>query len=96
NCNFLKLVIQDDIVYDFSSESDDVIIEEHSNFTDIYFKNYKSLKEEISKYETIKLICVEKEMDLFDLNNHIKLVLHLQDEHFILIELLDPNQIFIE
>jgi hypothetical protein len=54
------------------------------------------LGEVITKFESIKLIVVEKGKDIFDTKNHITLSLHPEDNHQLRIEKLGENQIFIE
>lgn len=95
-CEFLKIIFENKIITDFSSGNTDVEIVEHENFTDIYFKKYKDIQNEFSKYESIKLIVCEKDADIFDFNNHIKLLLYIENEHIIKIELPDENQIIID
>lgn len=95
-CEFLKIIFENNIITDFSSNNHNVEIIEHDYFTDIYFKNYKDIQNEFSKYEPIKLIVCEKDEDIFDFNNHIKLLLYIEDEHLIKIEIPDENQIIID
>lgn len=95
-CNFLKIIFDEDIITDFSSTNSDVEIIEHENFTDIYFKKYKDIQTELSKYENIKLIVSEKNDDIFDFSKHIKLLLYVENNHKIRIELPDNNHIIID
>lgn len=93
----LKAVIENDIITDFSSTKTGAHYNIHDEFTEIYFYDYKNLSEVVSKFETIKLIVVEKGKDIFDFSNHIKLALHLQEKHKLAIETLNDNDIlFIE
>lgn len=93
---FLKIIIEDDIITDFSSESKDVEIINHSSYTEIYFKRIKDLREEMSKYEFIKLIVAEDVDSLFDIKKHKKLVLYLENDHKVRIEYPNENQIIVE
>lgn len=95
-CEFLKIIFEDHIFTDFSSNSPDVEIIEHENFTDIYFKKYKDIQTELSKFENIKLIISEKNDDIFDFSKHIKLLLYIENDHRIRIELPDNNHIIID
>lgn len=95
-CEFLKIIFEDTIITNFSPSNPDVEIIEHENFTDIYFKKCKDLQTECSKYESIKLVVCEKDEDIFDFNNHLKLLLYLENEHLIKIELPNENQIIID
>ncbi len=95
-CEFLKIIFEDYIITNFSSTSPDVEIIEHENFTDVYFKKYKDIQTELSKFENIKLILCEKGDDIFDFSRHIKLLLYIENEHIIRIELPDNNHIIID
>ncbi len=95
-CEFLKIGIEDDVITDFSEHSKQVHVVEHEDFTDIYFKDYKNLKDDVSEYEVIKAICVEKGEDIFDFKNHITLSFNPINDHVVEISLLGPDQIFID
>lgn len=95
-CHLLKIMIEEDIITDFSSCSPHVDIMEYENFTDIYFKKYKDLKDELSQFENIKMIICEKDADIFDLNSHLKLILYLENDHIVRIETPSENQIVID
>lgn len=96
NCEILKVIIDDDIIMNFSPDSKLIYIHESANYTEIYFKQYKNLKDVVSKYEAVKLIAVEKDKDIFNFDNHIKLVIHIEDEHKLKIEKTDEDILFIE
>ncbi len=96
HCFFLKVIIETDIITNFSSSSKGVIVEESDSFTSLYFCDYEKLKQGVSKYESIKMVVVEKGDDLFDTNNHIKLALYLHDEHKVVIEKTDAEILFLE
>jgi len=96
SCTLLKLIYQSEIIYDFSHCSSEVIVSEGENFTDIYMKRHKYLKDDISKYENIKIVTAEKGSDIFDFSNHVKLILTLNDDHRIIIETPTDDQVFID
>lgn len=96
SCHILKLNIENDLITDFSPSFKGVHISENDDFMEIYFYDYKNIKEVITKYEAIKLIVVEKGKDVFNLKNHIKLALHPGEDHIVEIKELGENQIFIE
>ena len=96
NCNLLKVIIEDDIIMDFSPSSKSIYIHEEENFTEIYFKQFKNIKDAVSKYESIKLIAVEKDKDIFNFDNHYKLAVHIEDEHKLTIDKTDEDILFIE
>jgi hypothetical protein len=93
---FLKVIIENDVLTDFSDMSKDIRIVEHENFTDLYFKEFKNIKYIVSKYESIKLVVVEKGNDIFNFDNHKKIALYLKEKHKVLIEETDSDILFIE
>jgi len=54
NGYLLKVIIEDNILTDFSPTSKHIYVKEEKDFMSIYFKEYRHLGEEISKYEAIK------------------------------------------
>ncbi|MHB1686309.1 MAG: hypothetical protein ACYCVH_02910 [Ignavibacteriaceae bacterium] len=56
----------------------------------------KNLKDVVSKYEAIKIIAVEKDKDIFQMENHIKLALRVDENHTLIIEKTDENILFLE
>jgi hypothetical protein len=96
HCHILKIVIEKDIITDFSIRDKGAFINEVQEYTEIYFIDYPELEENISKYENIKMIVVEKGKDLFDFNNHRKIALHPEGKHILTIKELDENTIFID
>lgn len=94
--HFLKVIVNADIIMDFSPSSKGIFIREKEDFTDVYFNDYKHLKSVVTKYEAIKMVVVEKGNDIFDFNNHIKLSFYLEEKHKVKIEKCDQDIIFIE
>jgi len=94
--DILKAIIEKDIITDFSTTHKGAQYSVADNYTEIYFHDYKDLSDYISKYETIKLVVVEKGNDIFDLNNHRRLILHLKENHNLKIEEADGGILFIE
>lgn len=95
-CEVLKIIIDDEIIMNFSPDSKSIYVNETAQYTEIYFKQYKNLKDVVSKYESIKLIVIEKDKDIFNFDNHIKLVVRVEDEHKLTIEKTDEDILFIE
>ncbi len=93
---FLKIIVDDDIIMDFSPSSKDIYINETDGFTDIYFKEYKHLKDAVSKYEAIKMVLVEKGSDIFNFDNHKKIAIYLEEKHQVTIEETEEDILFIE
>jgi hypothetical protein len=94
--HFLKIVVANDIITDFSPASKGILIKEEKDFTDLYFHDYHNLKNVLSKYEAIKMVVVEKDEDIFDFNNHLKLAVYLKEKHKAVIEKTDEDILFIE
>lgn len=92
----LKIVIEKDIITDFSIREKGAYINEHPDYTEIYFIDYPVLEESISKYENIKMVIVEKGKDIFDFNIHRKIAIRPEGNHILSIKELDDNTIFIE
>lgn len=95
-CNFLKIVIENDIITDFSKQYKGASVRETSDYTEIYFFDYPDLESVITKYENIKLIVSEKGENIFDMEKHIKIALHPEGNHILKISELDENTIFID
>ena len=96
HCTILKIVIEDDVITDFSIGEKGAYVNETPDFTEIYFVDYPDLEASISKYENIKLIVVEKGQNIFDFTNHKKIAIHPDGNHLLSINELDENTIFIE
>jgi hypothetical protein len=96
HAQFLKVIIEDDIITDFSPSSKGIYIREESDFTDMYFLEYKHLNDAVSKYEAIKMVVVEKGEDVFNFNNHKKVAVYLEDKHKVRIEKSEEDILFIE
>ena len=96
SAHFLKIIVNADIITDFSLNSKGVFIREIEDFTDLYFSQYKALNRSVTKYEAIKMVIVEKGKDIFDFNNHIKLSLYLEKKHKVKIEECDQDILFLE
>ncbi len=94
--SFLKVIIEDDIITDFSTSSKGIYIREDENYTDLYFLEIKDLKESITKYENIKMVVVEKGDDIFNIDNHKKIALYIGEKHNVKIEKTDDDILFIE
>lgn len=92
----LKAVVENDIIMDFSSLGKGAHYTINNGVTEIYFYDYKNLAEVVSKFETIKLVVVEADKDIFDFSNHRKIALRLGEKHKLLIEELNEETLFIE
>jgi len=96
HAHFLKVIIEDDIITDFSPSSKGIFIREEDDFTDIYFHEYKHLNDVVSKFEAVKMVVVEKGENIFDSVNHKKLAVYLEEKHKTRIEKSDEDILFIE
>jgi hypothetical protein len=92
----LKVIINSEIIMDFSSTKYGAEYLIKDGFTEIYFKEVKSVEDELSKFESVKMIVVDKSNSLFDFNNHRKIALHTEENHVLKISKLDDDVLFIE
>lgn len=95
-CHFLKVIVDDEVITDFSRASKGIFIREEEDFTDVYFLDFKNLTDSITKYEAIKMVVVEKGENIFDIKNHKKIALYLEEKHKLKIESTDEDILFIE
>lgn len=93
---FFKVIIDKEIITDFSPSSKGINIEEEDDFTSLYFLEHKQLRDIVTHYESIKLVVVEKDKDIFDFANHKKLAVYLGEKHEARIEETDADILFIE
>lgn len=96
NGHLLKVIIEDDNITDFTPTSKQIYVKEDDGIMNIYFKEYKNLSDVVSKYENIKIVIVEKGNDIFEMKNHRKLALYLEENHALRIEATDDDILFIE
>jgi len=94
--HILKIVFDDKILTDFSMNSDDVQIDNEEDHISVWFLSTDDLSSIISKWENIKIIAVNTGEDLFDLNNHRKLSIKIQEKHNVEINYTDDDILFIE
>lgn len=92
----LKASVENDIITDFSSNGRGAEYIVREDFTEIYFHDYKSLEEVVTKYEVIKLIVVEKGEDIFDFKTHRKISVDLLEDHSAEIKEVTDDHIFID
>ncbi|GAB1349631.1 hypothetical protein MASR1M107_18450 [Ignavibacteriales bacterium] len=93
---FLKVVVEKDIITDFSPSSKGINIVEEDLYTSLYFLEYRSLRDTLSKYENIKLVVVEKDDDIFNVDKHMKLAVYKTETHVANIEETEHDILFIE
>ena len=92
----LKIIFNDEIIMDFSCSKYGAEYNIEDGFTEIYFKEVKSVEDELTKFESVKMIVVDKGKSLFDFNNHRKVSLHTEEKHILKITELDDDVLFIE
>ena len=92
----LKIIIDNDILLDFSPTSEEVFVRETDDYLEIYFKHIDRVSDVVSKYESIKLVIVEKDKDIFNFENHKKIALRLEENRKLKIEEIDEDILFIE
>ena len=94
--DILKAIIDDEIITDFSPMSDGAYYEKNDKYTEIYFFDHQDILKDVSKYETIKLIVVDEDDDIFDFKNHKKISLNPIDNHKLEISEVSEDVLFIE
>jgi DUF2075 family protein len=94
--NYIKVILEDEIITDFSPQGGKIHIDESGNYTDMYFLGRKDLKSVISKYESIKMMITEKDADIFNPENHLKISIYLEDSNILRIEKTSSDVLFIE
>ncbi len=52
--HFLKVIVSDDIITDFSPTPKGIFIREKEDFTDVYFLEYKDLKDTLQSMKQLK------------------------------------------
>lgn len=92
----LKIVIDDEIITDFSRSRHGARVRVTENFTEIYFCDYENLSQEIPKYQVIKIVLVEDGKDIFDYNDHIAIELDVKEKHRLDIKKIGDDLLFIE
>ena len=92
----LKIVIDSEIITDFSKQFHGASVRVSEAYTEIYFYDYKNLEEELSKYDIIKVVLVESGKDLFDFNNHIPIELAIESKHKLSIKKIGDDILFFE
>lgn len=92
----LKIVIESDIITDFSKQFKGAHVRVTDAYTEIYFYDYDSLVEVTTEYEVIKLVLVPDGEDIFDFNNHISIELAMKGKHKVSIEKIGDDILFFE
>lgn len=92
----LKIVIEHDILMNFSKKSKEASYEIKENYTEIYLHNFSDLQSISSKYEMLKFVVVKEGDDIFNFENHIRISAIPEDNHSLKIDDLDEDILFIE
>lgn len=92
----LKIVIEHDILTNFSERSKEATYSIKDDFTEIYLHHFSDLQSISSKYEMLKFVVVKKGDNIFDFNNHIRISAVPEDNHRLKIDDLDEDILFIE
>lgn len=96
NIEILKIIIDADIIMDFSSKKRGAEYKSRKDFTEVYFYDYKNLSDFVTEFENIKLVVVEDDKDIFDQKNHKKILVRLKENHIAEFEEAPEDIIFIE
>jgi len=92
----LKIVIDSNIITDFSKKQHGASVRVTDNYTEIYFCDYKNLEEELTEYDVIKLVLVQQEESIFKIENHIPIELAIESKHKLSIKQIGDDKIFFE
>jgi len=92
----LKIVIDTEIITDFSKQLHGAHVRVTELYTEIYFLDYKVLKDELSKYDVIKMVVVPQGEDIFNFANHIPIELRMKGKHNLSINKIGDDLIFFE
>lgn len=95
-CEILKVIIEKDIITDFSIKSRSASQKITENYTELYLFGYNELQASLSKYEMIKMIVVEKGDDIFDVKSHEKVGLRVVSNHQLSIERIGDDILFFD
>lgn len=94
--DILKAVIDSDIITDFSPMSEGAYYEKHEKYTEIYFFDHEDILKDVSKYETIKMIVVDEDDDMFNFSSHRRIALNPVEKHKLEISVVSDDVPFIE
>ena len=92
----LKIVIDSEIITNFSKQPHGAQVSVTDNYTEIYFCNYKNLEEELTEYDLIKVVLVQQGEDVFNYENHIPLELAIESKHKLSIKRISDDNLFFE
>ena len=94
-CQVLKLIVEAEIFTELVG-SKHIKLQQGPQNTSIYFRDIGKLSNFIGTYKVIKLIACEWDTDLSDMNNHIKLICEIKDNHQVDIHKPSDDRLFIE
>ncbi len=92
----LKIVIDSEIITDFSKQPHGATVRVTDSYTEIYFVDYKNLEEELTDYDIVKLVLVQQGEDIFNIENHIPIELAIKSKHKLSIKKIGDDKIFFE
>jgi hypothetical protein len=92
----LKIIIGKKIITNFGTEPYGAQVRISDDFTGIYFLGYKDLELELSDYDVIKIVLVQKGEDIFNFDNHFRIVLKSKGKHLLSIEKNIDDLMFFE
>lgn len=92
----LKIVIDSEIITDFSKQFHGAQVRVTDFYTEIYFFDYKNLEEELTEYDLIKVVLVQQGENIFNVENHIPIELSIESKHKLTIKKISDDKIFFE
>ena len=94
-CQIVKLIIGGEIHTEFVGGKDIKLNQDPLN-TSIYFRSAGKLTTFLGTYKVIKLIVVEQDKCLCEIENHIKLICEIEEYHHVNIHEPGEDMLFIE
>ncbi len=94
-CQLIKLIANSHIYTEFVG-SDDVKISQDAHNTSIYFRETGRLANFEGSYKNVKMIVAGFDEDLTEMDSHIKMICHIEENHKVNIEVPGDNVLFIE
>lgn len=94
-CQIIKLIVKGEIITEMVGSSDVKISQDPKN-TSIYFRSVGKLSNFIGSYQAIKMIVCEWDDNLCDIDNHVKIICEIGENHEVEIHTPDDDMLFIE
>ncbi len=94
-CQLIKIIVDREIITEMVG-GENIKIQQDPKNTSIYIRSIGNLSNYIDSYKVVKLIVCEWEDDLCDVENHIKLICEIEDNHKVSIHKPSDDMLFFE